>query len=120
MSNTPKSAMARLRIKRLPTIFKFLFFDVTTHTRTFPTVPIRETIICSTSMMILAVSYCRGKCVIREEFVEFPRIGVAELVPFNSIATLDSHFSCQSFNASPDIYVSTNAVLFASFLSELI
>jgi len=36
--------------------------------------------------MSLAVSYCRGKGVIREEFVEFPRIGVVELVPFNSMA----------------------------------
>lgn len=93
MSKTPKSAMARFRIKRLPTIFKFLFLDVTTHTRTFPTVPIRETIICSTSIMILAVSYCRSKCVIREEFVEFPKLGAAELVPFNSMAMLDLHFN---------------------------
>lgn len=120
MSKTPKSAMARLRIKRLPTIFKFLFLDVTTHTRTFPTAPIRNTIICSTRIMILAVSYCRSKCVIREEFEEFPRIDVAELVPFNSMATLDLHFNWQSLNAGPDIYVSTDAVLFASFLSELI
>ena len=96
MSKTPKSAMARLRIKRLPTIFKFLFRDVTTHTRTFPTVPIRKTMICSTSMMILAVSYCRrGKSVFREEFVEFPRIGVAELVPFNSMAALDLNFKAE-------------------------
>ena len=87
MSKTPKSAMARFKIKRLPTIFKFLFRDVIIHTRTFPTVPIRKTIICSTSMMSLAVSaYCRGKRVIRDEFVEFPRIGVVELVPFNSMA----------------------------------
>jgi len=69
-------------------------------------------------MMILAESYCRcGKCVIREEFVEFPRIGVTELVPFNGMATLALHLSWQIFNAGPDIYVSTDAVLFASFLS---
>lgn len=86
MSKTPKSAMARFKIKRLPTIFKFLFRDVIMHTRTFPTVPIRKTIICSTSMMSLAVSYCRGKRVIRDEIVEFPRLGVVELVPFNSMA----------------------------------
>lgn len=71
--------------------------------------------------MSLAVSaYCRGKRVIRDEFVEFPRIGVVELVPFNSMAMwLDFYFR-QSFKAGSDIYVSTDAVVFVSFPSEFI